>query len=83
MTKDEFEHWKHWGVTQEILRHGKERVTGWDEMLHELMNGCTSQELIGLQGARLQGMITGMNTILEIDWEDLQDDHSAGTQASD
>lgn len=83
MTKDEFEHWKHWGVTQEILKYASERRQEHDEMLHELLNGCNSQELIGLQGARLQGMITGINTILEIDWEDLQDDYSAGTQASD
>jgi hypothetical protein len=71
VTQEEFTHWKQFEPTVEILKYGKEVRFGWDELLHNLCSSCTTTDTLAVQAARLQGMILGINTILEMEWGDV------------
>ena len=71
MTQEEFTHWKQFEPTVEIRKYGEEVRQGWDDLLHNLCGSCTSPDTLAVQAARLQGMILGINTILEMEWSDV------------
>jgi hypothetical protein len=77
MTKDEYNQWKTWRITGEIMEYGKRLANEYNELLIELNSGCTELEKVGLQGARLAGMIAGINAVLGIEWEDIENDSSS------
>lgn len=74
MTKESFEGWLTYQVTQEVRALGEKRIKEYEDMLVELAGGCNDMDKLALQAARLAGMIAGANTILAIEWEDFVHD---------
>lgn len=71
MTKEEFEGWLSIRPTQEIKNYITELRANREELLHNLCSTCTDTQILAIQASRLMGMITGLNSILEITWEDV------------
>lgn len=71
MTLEEFEGWTHQRETREVKDFLVALRDNYSELLHNLMSNCNSAEEMSIQGARLQGMIVGINSLLEIEWGDV------------
>ncbi len=71
MTLEEFEGWSAMRETQEVKHYLNELRENYSEQIHNLLTNFNNQETIGLQGSRLQGMIVGLNSIIELGWEDI------------
>lgn len=71
MTQEEFEGWSTMRETQEVKHYLNELRENYSEQIHNLLTNCNDSKIIGLQGCRLQGMIVGLNSILELGWEDV------------
>lgn len=72
MTKESFEGWLSYQVTQEVKKLLEERIKNKVELMQELSYGCNDMETVAMQNARLAGMIAGINEFVEITWEDFQ-----------
>ena len=74
MTKEEYDNWKASSVTQGFLAYVKEIRENRQELQLQLAAQCNDMNTLALQTARVGGMITGLNTLLEVTWEDITND---------
>lgn len=70
MTKESFEGWQSYTVTNEVKALLEKRLKNKVELLQELATGCQSKDTMVLQSARLGGIILGINEFLELTWDD-------------
>lgn len=71
MTQEEFDGWRAIQPTREILRYLEDERQNLDDLLHQLCINCTDTQTFAVQAARVQGMIVGLNKLLEIEWSDV------------
>lgn len=72
MTKEEFNEWKDWHITREIMQRKGEVRESRKERMIEIGFGSVSPNDI-VQMVKLAGFIVGMNEFLDMTYEDFEE----------
>lgn len=72
MTKEEFNEWKDWHITREImLRKGEVRESRKERMVEIGFGSVSPNDIV--QMVKLAGFIVGMNEFLDMTYEDFEE----------
>ena len=72
MTKEEFNEWKDWHITREIMQRKGEVRESRKERMIEIGFGSVSPNDV-VQMVKLAGFIVGMNEFLDMTYEDFEE----------
>ena len=72
MTKEEFNEWKNWHITREIMGSFEEIRESRKERMIEIGFGSVSPNDV-VQMVKLAGFIVGMNEFLDMTYEDFEE----------
>lgn len=71
MNLEEFDGWLGMRETREVKDYLVELRDNYREQIHNLLTQCNDPSTINIQAVRLQGMIVGINALLEMEWTDV------------